>query len=119
MTRSREPAVRAGRPPMALDDDILDDPAGRPAPGWRPRRSSQYRSVDLAEDAWFIREHGGYRHASSTQIATRLGVSKSRLDKACRHAGGAGRETDATIRSGKDAGAGRRGLADRGQGRVA
>jgi transcriptional regulator with XRE-family HTH domain len=106
-------------PPMAWDDDVLDDPAGRPAPGWRPRRSSQYGSADLAEDARFIREHGDYRHSSSTQIAARLGVSKSRLDKACRRAGGAGRETDATVRSSKDAGAGPRGHAGRGQGRVA
>jgi hypothetical protein len=106
-------------PPMAWDDDVLDDPAGRPAPGWRPRRSSQYRSANLAEDARFIREHGGYRNATSTQIAARLGVSKSRLDKACRRTGGAGRETDASVRSGKDGGAGPRGHAGCGQGRVA
>ena len=106
-------------PPMAWDDDVLDDPAGCPAPGWRPRRSSQYRSADLAEDARFIREHGGYRLASSTQIATRLGVRISRVDKDCRRAGGAGLETDATVRSGKDGVAAPHGHAPRGQGRVA
>jgi hypothetical protein len=107
-------------PPMAWDDDALDDPAGRPAPGWRPRRSSQHRSVDLAEDARFIREYGGYRHASSTQIAMRLGVSEGQLDKACRRAGGAGGERGATVRSDKkDGGVGPHGHADRGRGRVA
>jgi hypothetical protein len=106
-------------PPMAWDDDVLDDPAGRPAAGWRPRRSSQYRSADLAEDARLIREYSGYRHARSTQIAVRLGVSKSRLDNACRRAGGAGRETDATVRSSKGAGADLHRHAARGQGRVA
>jgi hypothetical protein len=106
-------------PPMAWDDDVLDDPAGRPAPGWRPRRSSQYRSAELAEDARFVRKYGGYRHASITQIAMRLGVSESQLDKACRRTGGAGRETDATVRSDKDGGAGPHGRAASGQGRVA
>jgi len=119
MTRSREPAVRAGRPRWHWTTTSSTTRPGAPrlAGDRAARRSTGL--VDLAEDARFIREHGGCRHASSTQIATRLGVSKSRLDKACRHASGAGRETDATVRSGKDAGAGPHGLADRGQGRVA
>jgi hypothetical protein len=46
-------------------------------------------------------------------------MSKGQLDKACRRAGRAGRERDATIRSDKDGGAGPHGHADCGQGRVA
>jgi hypothetical protein len=89
-------------PPMAWDVDVLDDPAGRPAPGWRPRRTSQYRPVDLAEDARFIREHGGYRYASAMQIALRPGVTRSRLGKACRRSARTVNRTDATVRSGKE-----------------
>lgn len=85
-------------PPMAWDDDALDDPAGRPAGNWRPGRSSKYRSADLAEDARFVREHGGYRHASTAEVARRLGVSLDQLHRACQRAG---MDADTTVRSGK------------------
>jgi DNA-binding transcriptional regulator YdaS (Cro superfamily) len=38
--------------------------------------------VDIVEDAQFVRDHGGYRHADNTQIAMRLGVSRDQLDQA-------------------------------------
>lgn len=88
-------------PPMAWDDDALDDPAGRPAPNWRRSRSSQRRSADLAEDARFVREHGGYRRASTAEVARRLGVSRDRLYQACQRAA-AGAE--ATTHPEEDAG---------------
>jgi hypothetical protein len=70
-------------PPMAWDDDLIDDPVGRPADGWKPRRSPWVRhSADLAEDTAFLREHGGYRHASTRELALRLGVSAAWLQSA-------------------------------------
>lgn len=45
-------------PPMAYDDDLIDLPSGCAEPGWRRRRGTSHRSVDLAEDIAFVREHG-------------------------------------------------------------
>lgn len=70
-------------PPLAWDDDALDDPDGEPAPGWKPRRSTQHRAADIAEDAAFVRQHGGYKDATNAQVAMRLGVSRSQLEHAC------------------------------------
>jgi hypothetical protein len=79
---AEEHAARSGwAPPMAWDDDQIDLPAGRPAAGWKLRRTSR-RSVDLVEDADFVRQHGGYRDASIGQLAMRLGVSRDRLEHA-------------------------------------
>jgi hypothetical protein len=79
-------AARAARggwaPPMAWDDDRIDLPGARPERGWRPGRGIYRRAVDLVEDAEFVREHGGYRDASSVQVAMRLGVRRDRLDRA-------------------------------------
>jgi hypothetical protein len=76
-------ARRAGwAPPLAWDDDQLDLPDGRPADGWKRSAGHQRRSADLAEDARWVREHGGYRTASLTEVALRLGVSKPALEKA-------------------------------------
>jgi hypothetical protein len=74
--------ARGWAPPMAWDDEQLDDPAGRPAEGWRRGRDTTRRSADLAEDAQFVREHGGYRLATSREVAMRLGVTTAALDKA-------------------------------------
>ena len=78
-------AARAARrgwaPPMAWDDDQIDLPDGRPARDWRRHRGS-YRAADLVEDAEFVRKHGGYRDASTTQVAMRLGIRRDRLDQA-------------------------------------
>ena len=43
------------------------------------RRSAPPRSP---RDAAYVREHGGYRHATNKQVAMRLGVSPARLEKA-------------------------------------
>lgn len=80
-------------PPMAWDDDIIDMPGGRPAPGWEPSPRSRHRSADLVEDAAFVREHDGYRNASMRQIAERLGVTHPVLAKA--HERAADREAEA------------------------
>jgi len=69
-------------PPLAWDDEDLDRDDGAPAQGWRRTGSTQVRSAALAEDAAYVREHGGYRHATNKQVAMRLGVSPARLEKA-------------------------------------
>ncbi len=91
-------AARAGAqqrnwaPPMAWDDDLIDLPQGKPAPGWKPPARSWHRSVDLVEDAAFVREHCGYRQASMRQVAERLGVTLAVLAKA--HERAADREAE-------------------------
>jgi hypothetical protein len=77
---------RGWAPPMAWDDDQIDQPHGKPAAGWKPRPRGRYRSADLVEDAEWIRRHGGYRLASRTVIATRLGITKYQLEHAYREA---------------------------------
>jgi hypothetical protein len=78
-------AARSGwAPPLAWDDDQIDLPGARPEQGWRPRRRSSRRAAGLVEDAEFVREHGGYRDASTAQVSaiTLLGsgsISGSRL----------------------------------------
>lgn len=67
---------------MAWDDDIIDQPHGRPAPGWKRPVRSWHRSADLVEDAAFVRQHDGYRNASMGQITERLGVNRAVLAKA-------------------------------------
>lgn len=74
---------RGWPPPMAWDDDVIDLSDGRPAPRWKPTRTT-HRSADLAEDLAWIREHGGYRHASFTETAARLGIKQNTLEQACR-----------------------------------
>jgi hypothetical protein len=73
---------RGWAPPLAWDDEDLDRDSAAPAPGWRRTGSKQIRSFALAEDATFVREHGGYRRATNKQVAMRLGVSPARLEKA-------------------------------------
>jgi hypothetical protein len=65
-------------PPMAWDDDIIDQPDGQPAPGWR-RTSNLRKSADLVEDLTWIRQQGGYRHAPTHAAAARLGVKPDTL----------------------------------------
>ena len=81
LARSRA-ASRGWAPPQAWDDAQIDQPDGRPSPDWKPSRRATRRAVDIAEDAQFVRDHGGYRHADHTQIAMRLGVSRDQLDQA-------------------------------------
>ena len=78
-------ASRGWAPPQAWDDAQIDQPDGRPSLNWKPRNRTTRRAVDIVEDAQFVRDHGGYRHADNTQIAMRLGVSRDQLDQAyCR-----------------------------------
>jgi hypothetical protein len=79
--------ARGWAPPMAWDDDTIDDPAAGPAGGWQRRSGKLIRAVELAEDAAFVREHGGYRNATSEQVAMRLGVKRDALDKAIARSG--------------------------------
>jgi hypothetical protein len=86
---ARVARVHAGRngwaPPMAWDDDQIDLPAGRPAPGWK-RTSLDRRAADLAEDVEFLRDTG-YRQAPAEVLALRLGMPKDTLQQALhRHA---------------------------------
>jgi len=84
LARSRA-ASRGWAPPQAWDDAQIDHPDGRPSPDWKPRNRTTRRAVDIVEDAQFVRDHGGYRHADNTQVAMRLGVSRDQLDQAyCR-----------------------------------
>jgi hypothetical protein len=75
-------AAKGWAPPLAWDEDQLDRSKGRPAPDWKPRKRTTRRAVDIAEDAEFIREHGGYHDASINQIAMRLGISRDRFEHA-------------------------------------
>jgi hypothetical protein len=95
-------AAAAGRarsarwaPPLAWDDDELDRDDAKPAAGWQRSSSRQMRSAAMAEDAAFVREHGGYRHASVGQVAMRLGVSRAALEKALTRAAHAQHDREA------------------------
>jgi hypothetical protein len=91
---ARASAERNGwAPPMAWDDDIIDLPGGQPAAGWRPPDYPVRSSADLVEDADWVRAQGGYRYASLSQVAARLGVSQAALTKA--HERAADREAEA------------------------
>jgi hypothetical protein len=65
-------------PPLAWDDDIIDDPAASPAPGWQRHDGRLRRSADIAEDAAELQRQGHTRE----QIAARLGVTRAALEKA-------------------------------------
>jgi hypothetical protein len=91
--RARNHAGREGwAPPLAWDDDQIDNPHAQPANGWkRPARTTR-PSADLAEDAGelFRREGCTREHA-----AARLGVSLAALQRALdvtRQAGETGHE---------------------------
>ncbi len=65
-------------PPLAWDDELIDDPAAGPAPGWRRRDGRLRRSADIAEDAAELQRQGFSRR----QVAARLGVTRAALEKA-------------------------------------
>jgi hypothetical protein len=102
-------------PPMAWDDDTIDDPAVLcPEPGWRRgsalgRQPMNYRA-DLIEDIEFLRENG-YRNATSAHLAVRLGMTKDAVAAAI------WRDRIAREQAGRGLGADRRShWADRGRG---
>lgn len=73
-TRARRYAAAYGwPPPLAWDDDTIDDPDAQPDLGGQVRRQDA-----LAEDAAFIARTTG---ADLDQIAARLGVTRNYLDK--------------------------------------
>ncbi len=82
-------AARGWVPPLGWDDDVIDDPDGRPADGWkRPARATR-RRAELAEDAEELIRREGY---TREHAAARLGVSLGALEAALsrtRHAGSA------------------------------
>lgn len=80
---ARERARRNGwAPPMAWDDDDLDDEAGGPALDWKRRERGNVRLADLLEDVAFLRESDGYRQATPAQLAIRLGLGKGAVERA-------------------------------------
>ena len=79
----QEHAQRHGwAPPLAWDDDEIDLDDARPAAGWQRASRHNTRAAELVEDAEFVRQVGGYRLATNTEVAMRLGVPRNRLDKA-------------------------------------
>lgn len=78
VARARNYAAAQGWvPPLAWDDDTIDDPEARPA-GVRPAERKQARAQDLVEDATELIEQGYTRKLA----AERLGVSRGALDVA-------------------------------------
>jgi hypothetical protein len=88
--------LRGWAPPLAWDDELIDQPDARAAEGWKPGRGTAgtRRSADLAEDARFVRDSGGYRHASAAEVVMRLGVKPDRLQQALSRARAAQRDTE-------------------------
>lgn len=73
---ARQHARKQGwAPPLAWDDDTIDDPAATPAPGWEPRDGARRYGVLAENAAWLL--HAG---ESAEHVAARLGVSMSTLD---------------------------------------
>lgn len=72
-------ASRGWPPPLAWDDDALDDPAGRPADGWQRGGRTRPRSRDLVEDAAELIGGQGYTRDTA---AARLGVTRGALGAA-------------------------------------
>lgn len=69
-------------PPLAWDDEQIDKPDGEPVPDWRRSARVSIPSADLLEDADFVRAMGGYADADVGLVASRLGISRARLEKA-------------------------------------
>lgn len=75
VARARRYAARMGwPPPLAWDDDTIDDPAAKPDLGAPARRQDA-----IVEDAQFIARTTG---ADTNAIARRLGISRNYLEKA-------------------------------------
>ena len=67
---------------------------GRPADGWKRGKGTARRAADLVEDAEFVRETGGYRHAPVGEVAMRLGVTRTALEKALERTRGRAADLD-------------------------
>jgi len=78
VSRARNLAAERGWvPPLAWDDDKIDDPAARPAEGWKRSARKTHRSAELAEDAAELLAQGSTRE----QAAERLGVKLAALEQ--------------------------------------
>jgi len=77
-------SARGWPPPMAWDDDVIDDPAAAPPAGWRRPEHTLHRATEIAEDAAELRRQG----CSREHIQVRLGVSRAALEKALSRAAG-------------------------------
>jgi transcriptional regulator with XRE-family HTH domain len=76
-TRARNMAAARGWvPPLAWDEDVIDDPSGEPASDWK--RGKFRRAADLVADCAEL-EGRGY---SREHAAERLGVTRDALDAA-------------------------------------
>jgi hypothetical protein len=79
----RRAQYRAWPPPMAWDDDQLDNPDAPKPEGWkRTGGQSQVHAADRIEDITFLREYGGYQGASTAELAWRLSTTRSALEHA-------------------------------------
>jgi hypothetical protein len=78
--RARNHAGREGwAPPLAWDDDQIDDPHAKPAQGWKRSARTTRPSAELAEDAAELFRREGYTRENA---AARLGVSLPALQSA-------------------------------------
>ncbi len=84
LARAAETAarLRGWAPPLAWDDDKIDNPRAEPVEGWQRRPRAQHRSADLAEDARFLDGMSGSRSLSTRDIAQRLGTTTPALQRA-------------------------------------
>lgn len=90
----RHAADRGWAPPLAWDDDLIDDPSATPAQGWQ--RPARRPSADLAEEAEELSRREGY---TREHAAARLGVSVSALDMALRRSRQARQQDQAARRA--------------------
>lgn len=69
-------------PPMAWDDDTIDDPAGKPT-GVRTERYHRPYGTDHLDEWWFLVRSG----EDAARAAQRLGVQVQTLERAAQRAG--------------------------------
>lgn len=80
-TVTREYARRNGfAPPLAWDDDDIDNPAARPADGWERREGREYGA--LAEEAAELAGHGEIPEMIAVRLAAPLASVERTLSRA-------------------------------------
>lgn len=83
-TRARRHAQAHGwAPPLAWDDDTIDDPAATPDLGEAVDIHASHRRLHLEDLEWLATEH----HLTIGQACDRFGVGKSAVEYACKRAG--------------------------------
>jgi transcriptional regulator with XRE-family HTH domain len=94
--RSRNYAREHGwAPPLAWDDDQMDQPDAQPAEGWRRSASTRRTAAELAEEAADVMRQGH----TIDQAAERLGVHRSAIEHATRRAAAAATQEHETQRA--------------------